>query len=79
MPLRVYLYREGFARFTNARFSLNREDLGNTLVHLTNHAVQKKDKCASPIPALPPLCGCRRRVALTDPLSPAPPAAAQRL
>lgn len=45
MPLRVYLYREGFARFTNARFSLNREDLSNTFVHLTNHAVQKKDGC----------------------------------
>ena len=35
-------------RFTNARFSLNREDLSNTFVHLTNHAVQKKDKRVIP-------------------------------
>ena len=45
-PLR--LRSEGFARFTNARFSLNREDLSNTFVHLTNHAVQKKDKRVIP-------------------------------
>ena len=44
VPLRVYLYREGFARFTNARYSMAREDLSNSLVHLTNHAVQKKDE-----------------------------------
>lgn len=39
----VYLYREGFARFTNATFSLDKEDLSNAYIHLTNHAVQKKD------------------------------------
>eukprot|EP00232_Nephroselmis_pyriformis_P002460 CAMPEP_0182908730 /NCGR_PEP_ID=MMETSP0034_2-20130328/35368_1 /TAXON_ID=156128 /ORGANISM="Nephroselmis pyriformis, Strain CCMP717" /LENGTH=377 /DNA_ID=CAMNT_0025044927 /DNA_START=138 /DNA_END=1268 /DNA_ORIENTATION=+ len=44
-PLKVYLYREGFARFTNARFSLeSKEDITNPFVHLTNHAVQKKDQ-----------------------------------
>mmetsp|Transcript_22566 Transcript_22566/g.43057 ORF Transcript_22566/g.43057 Transcript_22566/m.43057 type:complete len:429 (-) Transcript_22566:161-1447(-) len=42
-PLKVYLYREGFARFTNATFSLDKEDLSNAYIHLTNHAVQKKD------------------------------------
>ena len=42
-PMRVYLYREGFCRFSNSRFSLKKSDLGNTQMHLTNHAVQKKD------------------------------------
>jgi tubulin polyglutamylase TTLL9 len=42
-PLKVYLYREGFARFTNTTYSLDKEDLSNSSVHLTNHAVQKKD------------------------------------
>jgi len=42
-PLKVYLYREGFARFTNAAFSLDKDDLSNIGIHLTNHAVQKKD------------------------------------
>jgi|TARA_B100001142_G_scaffold259729_1_gene261937 tubulin polyglutamylase TTLL9 len=40
-PLRVYLYREGFARFTATRYS--KEDFDNPMVHLTNHAIQKKD------------------------------------
>ncbi len=40
-PLRVYLYRSGFARFTNQRFSMNREDISNPFIHLTNVAVQK--------------------------------------
>ena len=33
--------RSGFARFTNARFSMRKEDIGNTFVHLTNVAIQK--------------------------------------
>ena len=43
-PLRVYLYREGFARFTNARYSVSKHDIDNPYVHLTNHAIQKKDE-----------------------------------
>jgi hypothetical protein len=39
----VYLYREGFARFSNAAYTLDKEDLSNIGIHLTNHAVQKKD------------------------------------
>lgn len=39
MPLKVWLYRSGFARFSNARFSLN--SITNTFVHLTNVAIQK--------------------------------------
>ena len=38
-PLRVWLYRSGFARFSNTRFSL--DSISDTFVHLTNVAVQK--------------------------------------
>lgn len=40
-PLKIYLYRSGFARFTNTRFSMKKEDIANTYIHLTNVAVQK--------------------------------------
>ena len=40
-PLTVYLYREGFGRFTHQRYSSNMEDLSNTFMHLTNVAIQK--------------------------------------
>ena len=40
-PLTVYLYREGFGRFTHNRYSNNAEDLSNTFMHLTNVAIQK--------------------------------------
>lgn len=33
--------RSGFARFTNCRFSMKREDITNTFIHLTNVAIQK--------------------------------------
>ncbi|EDO40528.1 predicted protein, partial [Nematostella vectensis] len=38
-PLCVWLYREGFARFSNTRFSL--DSIDDTYVHLTNVAIQK--------------------------------------
>lgn len=41
-PLRVYLYREGFARFSGSRFSMDARHMTNTYVHLTNVAVQKR-------------------------------------
>ena len=40
-PLVVYLYRTGFARFTNHKFSTNMEDISNNYIHLTNVAIQK--------------------------------------
>jgi hypothetical protein len=33
--------RSGFARFTAARYSTRKEDIGNTYIHLTNVAIQK--------------------------------------
>lgn len=38
-PLRMWLYRGGFARFSNTRFSMDAID--DTYVHLTNVAIQK--------------------------------------
>ena len=38
---RAYQYRRGFARFTNARYSSNIEDIYNGFMHLTNVAIQK--------------------------------------
>ncbi|CAJ1085453.1 probable tubulin polyglutamylase TTLL9 [Xyrichtys novacula] len=38
-PLKAWLYRDGFARFSNTRFSLNTID--DKYMHLTNVAVQK--------------------------------------
>ena len=41
-PLNVWIYRTGFARFAHTRYSLTKETLENTTMHLTNVAVQKK-------------------------------------
>ena len=38
-PLKVWLYRSGFARFSNTRYSL--DSISDTFVHLTNVAIQK--------------------------------------
>lgn len=40
-PLKVFIYRRGFARFTNSRYSSNMQDIYNGFVHLTNVAIQK--------------------------------------
>ncbi|CAN2389900.1 ligase activity, partial [Pristimantis euphronides] len=39
LPLRAWLYRDGFARFSNARFTLSSID--DQYIHLTNVAIQK--------------------------------------
>lgn len=43
-PLEIYLFRGGFARFTNARYSNNPSDIANSFIHLTNVAIQKTSK-----------------------------------
>jgi tubulin polyglutamylase TTLL9 len=40
-PLTVYLYRTGFARFSQFRFSMDLKGIDNNFVHLTNVAIQK--------------------------------------
>ncbi|NXL82908.1 TTLL9 polyglutamylase, partial [Alectura lathami] len=39
VPLKAWLYRDGFARFSNTRFTLN--SISDLYVHLTNVSVQK--------------------------------------
>lgn len=40
-PLNVWIYRSGFARFTNARYNSDVSDITNNFMHLTNVAIQK--------------------------------------
>lgn len=40
VPLKAYVYREGFVRFSNTRFTTDR--IEDSYVHLTNVAIQKK-------------------------------------
>ncbi|DBA01932.1 TPA: LOW QUALITY PROTEIN: hypothetical protein N0F65_006665 [Lagenidium giganteum] len=40
-PLVVWMYRAGFGRFSNARYSRDRGDMDNLYMHLTNASVQK--------------------------------------
>lgn len=37
----MYIYRNGFARFSNYRYSNNPSDIANSFIHLTNVAIQK--------------------------------------
>ena len=41
-PLKAYLYKQGFCRFCNEKFSVDVSDINNIYMHLTNVAVQKK-------------------------------------
>eukprot|EP00605_Chrysophyceae_sp_TOSAG23-4_P002205 GSChrysophyteH1.ASY1.ANO1.2435.1 assembled CDS len=43
LPLRVYQYAHGFARFCNARYNTDTGDIDNPFIHLTNVAIQKHD------------------------------------
>jgi tubulin polyglutamylase TTLL9 len=40
-PLRAYLYRSAFARFSGVPFSMEGDAISNNVVHLTNVAIQK--------------------------------------
>lgn len=40
-PLKAFMYRRGFARFTNSRYSSDPQDISNGFMHLTNVAFQK--------------------------------------
>jgi tubulin polyglutamylase TTLL1 len=41
-PLKVYLYRQGFCRFSNEKYSIDVNEIDNIFIHLTNVAIQKK-------------------------------------
>jgi len=40
--IKVYVYDEGYLRTSSSEYTLN--DLSNKFIHLTNDAVQKRDK-----------------------------------
>lgn len=43
-PLQAFVYREGFARFCNVKYSSDVDDMANPFMHLTNVAVQKNNE-----------------------------------
>lgn len=42
-PLRVYVYKEGLARFASEKYNLD-DDEGNKFSHLTNYSINKKNE-----------------------------------
>jgi len=40
-PLEVFIYREGFGRFSTVPYSLDPNDKSNKFVHLTNYSINK--------------------------------------
>lgn len=47
IPLKVYLHRSGFARFSASHYSSDPSDIENNFVHLTNVAIQKVRETSS--------------------------------
>eukprot|EP00891_Asterochloris_glomerata_P000817 jgi/Astpho2/817/e_gw1.00016.109.1_t len=43
VPLKVYLHRGGFCRFSSSRYMLDKENMKNLYMHLTNVAIQKRN------------------------------------
>ena len=42
--LKCYLFREGYIRMSSKEYTMNKEQLDNPFVHLTNNAIQRQDK-----------------------------------
>ncbi|ORX87362.1 TTL-domain-containing protein [Anaeromyces robustus] len=40
-PLTVYIHRNGFCRFSNSNFTMDKKDISNLYIHATNVAIQK--------------------------------------
>lgn len=53
-PLKVYVFRRGFARFCTSDYTNDLAELDNELVHLTNVAIQKNSGATSCPPPLAP-------------------------
>ena len=41
-PLEMFIYKEGFGRFSTVPYTLDPTDKGNKYVHLTNVSIQEK-------------------------------------
>ena len=46
-PLEAFVYREGFARLSTEKFTMNADSIKNTFIHLTNFAIQKNNRDAA--------------------------------
>ena len=42
-PLEAFVYREGFARLSTEKYTLDANSIKNTFVHLTNFAINKNN------------------------------------
>lgn len=38
-PLEIFLYKEGFARMSTVKFTLEEDDIKNDYIHLTNASI----------------------------------------
>ena len=45
-PLEVFLYKEGFARFSTEKFNLDPSHMKNNYVHLTNFSINRHNQDA---------------------------------
>jgi Tubulin-tyrosine ligase family len=57
-PLKVYLHRGGFARFSGVRYTVDKDSMKDLYVHLTNVAIQKKARSLPPMLPLSRCCIC---------------------
>lgn len=42
-PLEVFIYKEGFARVSTNKFTLDKSKINDLFVHLTNYSIQKNN------------------------------------
>ncbi len=42
-PLEIFIYKEGFARFSTMPYSISPSDIKNKFIHLTNSSVNKNN------------------------------------
>ncbi|KAK3243678.1 hypothetical protein CYMTET_46683 [Cymbomonas tetramitiformis] len=47
-PLEAFLCQEGFARFATQRYTLDKAEIGNKFIHLTNSSIQKEQEDMDP-------------------------------
>ena len=43
-PLKIYLFKDGLARFATQKYSNNLKNIDKRFVHLTNYSVNKKNE-----------------------------------
>ena len=43
-PLTIYLYEDGIVRFATKQYSINKEDIDDKFIHLTNYSINKRNE-----------------------------------